>query len=87
MSVEMVQVSAQVPKQLSEVVDAVAGLVEELAHGSNVFSAVIAKLGALNKAVEGVKSVPADAQAEPGASAVAVGLLAGRILDALVKKA
>ena len=84
---EFVDTSVKLPKELFEMIDAVAGVVEELAHGQNVFSAVIGKLGALNKAVDNAKGAVDELKLAPGASAMAGGYLAQRVIDALVKKA
>lgn len=87
MAVQYVDVSEKLPKELFEVVDAVSGLVEELAKGTNIFGAVISKLESLNKAVENAKQIGPDFSEDPGASVLCGGVLAKRIVSALVKKA
>lgn len=79
---ELVKVEVSAGKEILEVVDAVASLVEAFASGDNVFSAILGKLDKLNKAVENVTAVPAEIATAP----IAVGILAQRILDALSKK-
>lgn len=83
---EYVQVNGQAPKELHEIVDAVASIVESLAHGQNVFGAVLNSMGKLNIAVDNAKGAGEELKGDPGACALVGGVLVQRILNALVKK-
>ena len=83
---EFVKLEGQVEKELYEMCDAVASVVEGLASGQNAFGAVLSSLQKLNLAVENAKLAVEGLKSEPGAAVLAGGFLAKRIIDAVAKK-
>lgn len=86
MSVNLVSVNVQVPKELNDVKIALVTVLGHIAQGDAAFQAVLSSLGQLNEAVNNWQQIPIEVKEALGASVACAGLIGAGVIDALVKK-